>query len=100
MRGVFLGLALLLLTACSSGLSEMAIVIPDDKDGQHYVVNRDFVHDRTWANQHQLNGDFHCTKMRSSEEMAELRATHGSNVTRYVDCTPLNRQSHPYAKNQ
>lgn len=89
-----------LLTGCSGGLSEVAMVIPDDKDGHHYIVNRDLVHDRVWANQHQLNGDFHCTKMRSSEEMAELRAVHGSNVVRYTHCTPLDTYAHPYAKNQ
>ena len=100
MKHVAIIVMVVLLAGCSGGLSEVAMVIPDDKDGHHYIVNRDLVHDRVWANQHQLNGDFHCTKMRSSEEMAELRATHGSNVVRYIGCTPLNQQSHPYAKNQ
>jgi uncharacterized protein YceK len=89
MKKIVLALLGLGMVGCSSVTKEVSFAIPDGKDGVHYIVNLDMVNDRTWANQTQINGDFHCTYKRTSVEMAELRQKYGPNQLWHTGCTPL-----------
>ena len=101
MRGWLVGFMLVFAVGCSHGLQEVGFSIPDAKDGDHYIVNRDLANSRAWVNQTQLNGDLHCTYKRSSEEMAELRRVKGPDQTWYTGCTPLAQwKQHQYVKYQ
>jgi hypothetical protein len=101
MKKIILALLGLGMVGCSSGLKEAGFAIPDGPDGAHYIVNRDLVNTRVWANQTQMNGDFHCTYKRTSEEMAELRAKYGPDQVWYTGCTALKgHPNHVYAKSQ
>lgn len=98
MRRLWAVLVLAVFVAgCSTTMKEVGFQIPDTKDGKHYIVNRDFVNERVWISQPQLNGDFHCTGKRTSEEMAKLRAAEGPDQTWYTGCTSLSQ--HPKYKN-
>lgn len=101
-KNILLALMMGGVVGCSHGLQEVGFTIPDSKDGEHYIVNRDLANSRIWANQTQLNGDFHCTHKRSSEEMAELRRVKGPDQVWYTGCTPLvqHTQSQQYVRYQ
>lgn len=92
--------AALVLTGCAAPLKEVALSVPDAKDGEHFVVNRDLQNDRFWGNQTQLNGEFHCTKMRTTEELQVLRTRLPEVAhSRFDGCTPLSQhKKHQYAK--
>ena len=103
MKKIVLALLTLGMVGCSHGLSEVGFSIPNGSDpgDSHYIVNRDLVNTRVWANQTQMNGDFHCTYKRTSEEMAELRAKYGPDQVWYTGCTALKgHPNHLYAKSQ
>ena len=90
-------LGLMFLAGCSQGLKEVGFAIPDQKDGVHHIVNRDFPMARWSVSQPHPAGTFHCTHKRTSEEMAELRRD-GNTHTWYAGCTPTSQHpQHQYA---
>lgn len=93
--------AAVLVAGCADALKEVAIGEKDSKDGMHFVVNRDLVNTRAVTPQAQLNGDFHCTRMRTDQEVAELRQQYpGVEFSRFEGCTPLAQHAarHQYQK--
>lgn len=89
------------LTGCANALKEVGVGEKDAKDGMHFIVNRDIVNTRAVTTQHNLNGDFHCKKLRTVEEVSQLKQQYpGVEFSRFEDCTPLSQHSerHQYAK--
>lgn len=100
-KPTFFALALLLLVGCAAPLKEVAVGEKDPRDGMHFIVNRDIVNTRAVTPQNELNGDFHCTKLRSAQEVAELRQQYpGVEFSRFEGCTPLAQHAarHQYVK--
>lgn len=92
--GVLWGLA---MAGCSHGLQEVGFAVPDAQDKIHHIVTRDVASSRWSVNQPHTAGQFHCTKKRSSEEMAVLRQD-GNEHTWYTGCTPTSQMpQHQYA---
>lgn len=91
----FLFVALALMTGCANPLKEVAVGEKDAKDGMHFIVNRDIVNTRAVTTQHNLNGDFHCKKLRTVEEVSQLKQQYpGVEFSRFEDCTPLSHPQH------
>lgn len=89
------------LVGCAAPLKEVAVGEKDSKDGMHFIVNRDIVNTRAVTPQNELNGDFHCIKLRSAQEVAELRQQYpGVEFSRFDGCTPLAQHAarHQYVK--
>lgn len=86
-----------LAVGCSHGLQEVGFAVPDAQDKIHHIVTRDVASSRWSVNQPHTAGQFHCTKKRTSEEMAVLRQD-GNEHTWYTGCTPTSQMpQHQYA---
>ena len=84
MKAVSIILALLVLSACSTGLQERAF------QNEHgvFIVSQSLVNDRVTANQPHLTGGQACFKKYTSEEMAEFRSA-GEDHSWYYLCEKL-----------
>ena len=80
--------ALLALSACSTGLQETAF---KDEIGT-YIVSRSLVNDRITANQPHVSGVFACDSKMSADAMAQWRQlNHGEERSEYSQCQPIEK---------
>lgn len=80
--------ALLALSACSTGLQESAF---QDESGT-YIVSRSLVNDRITANQPHVSGVFACDSKMPVEAMAQWRQLNpGEERSEYSQCQPIER---------
>lgn len=80
--------ALLALSACSTGLQETAF---KDESGT-YIVSRSLVNDRVTANQPHVSGVFACDSKMSVDAMAQWRQLNpGEERSEYSQCQPIEK---------
>lgn len=84
MKAVSIILALLVLSACSTGLQERAF------KNEHgvFIVSQSLVNDRVTANQPHINGQQACMHKYTSEQMVDLRKD-GEEHSWYHGCQKL-----------